>query len=62
MLPIEDYERWLSQYTLRDQQAGEVLYPLVNNLWMLARLLEKKAAAFGEDARIEDLSITATGE
>lgn len=61
-LPNEDYERWVKQYTLRDSQAGEILFPLVSNLWMLARRLEKKAAVLGEEARIEDLSITATGE
>ena len=61
-LPHDDYERWVKQYTLRDSQASEILFPLVSNLWMLARRLEKKAAVLGEEARIEDLSITATGE
>lgn len=61
-LPREEFDLWVSRYTLRDPQVLEVLYPLVSNLWMLARRLEKKAIGPGEEAKIEDLSITATGE
>jgi hypothetical protein len=62
MLPYEDFERWVMLYNLSEQQTSDVLFPLVSNLWMLARQLERIAKSMGEEPKIEDFSITATVE
>ena len=62
MIPDDDYECWVRKYKLTDKQTIEVLYPLVSNLWTLARQLEKKEKPMGEELKLEELSITATGK